>query len=489
MDTQIAEAGDEILQPDKELRKGRRQAQTLWRLSLMIGDGILLFAVFVCLFVLLSYLHLGLTVSRITPGVWNTKLVWGGIALACWSMVARITHVYESLNAADRFRSVLNTLFALTLALILWIMFTAPFFYEEFGTYIKVVFLFFIVAIPVLSGWRLLFAEIQNVPRFRRKAVIVGTTAAARAIVEELSQSKRPYATILGHVNENTDAQLQQDVVAILDDRRELHGLVRSGEVDMIITAIDYNVNPQLFLEVIDMAQLGVSVIPMAVAYEGASGKIPVEYIGDQWYLALPLKVTVSTFYLCWRKVIDLIFGLIGTALLLLILPVLALLIYLDSPGPIFYRQERLGLRGKPFCMYKFRSMLTDAEQAGQAIWASEDDPRVTRIGRFMRAAHLDELPQVLNVLRGDMSLLGPRPEREEFTTKLEDTIPFYRFRLMVKPGLTGWAQVKYRYGSSENDALIKLQYDLYYIKRQSFTLDIFVILKTVVEVLLHRGT
>ncbi len=489
MGIQLAETRDEILQPYKELRSGRRYTPALWRLSLMTGDGILLFAVFAGVLILLSYLHVDLKVSRITLGVWNTKLVWGVMGLVSWSIAARITRAYESLNAADRFRSLLNALFALTLALIFWVVPTALFLNEDIGTYVKVVFLFFIIAIPVLSAWRLLFAEIQNLPRFRRKAVIFGTTAAGRAIVKELRRSKHPYASILGYISENTDAQLQEDGVPLLGGRSTLRSLVRSGEADMIITAVDYDVYPELFREVIEMAQLGVSVVPMTVAYESAGGKIPVEYIGDQWYLALPLKVAVSPFYLCWRKVIDLIFGLIGTAALLLILPCLALLIYLDSPGPVFYRQERLGLRGRPFRIYKFRSMRTDAEQAGQAIWASEHDPRVTRIGRFMRAIHLDELPQVLNILRGDMSLLGPRPEREEFTITLEKTIPFYRCRLMVKPGLTGWAQVKYRYGSSDDDALIKLQYDLYYIKHQSFTLDIFVMLKTLVEVLLHRGT
>src|SRR5437667_6907200 len=163
----------------------------------------------------------------------------------------------------------------------------------------------------------------------------------------------------------------------------------------------------------------------------------------------------------------DITFGLCGMVVLLLILPILALLIYLDSPGPIFYSQERLGYLGKTFRIFKFRSMCVDAEANGQAVWASEDDSRVTSIGRFMRAIHLDELPQILNILRGEMSLIGPRPEREEFTIGLEKTIPFYRCRLAIKPGLTGWAQVKYHYGSTEDDALIKLQYDLYYIKHQ----------------------
>jgi exopolysaccharide biosynthesis polyprenyl glycosylphosphotransferase len=227
----------------------------------------------------------------------------------------------------------------------------------------------------------------------------------------------------------------------------------------------------------------------VTAVYESTSGKIPVEHIGDQWYTSLPIEQSVTPFYACWHKVMDLAFGFLGLILLGLISLPLSLMIYLDSPGSIFYSQERIGLRGRPFRIYKFRSMRTDAEQNGSAQWATKNDPRVTRIGRFLRATHLDELPQVLNILCGDMSLIGPRPERAEFTAKLEKTIPFYSCRLAVKPGLTGWAQVKHHYASTENDTLIKLQYDLYYIKHQSFMLDIFIILQTFVEVFLHRGT
>lgn len=202
-----------------------------------------------------------------------------------------------------------------------------------------------------------------------------------------------------------------------------------------------------------------------------------------------PPEPDASLPYLCWRTVMDLTFGLFGLLALLLMLPVLALFIHLDSPGPIFYRQERLGYQGKKFYMYKFRSMRTDAEQAGNPVWATENDTRVTRVGRFMRAMHLDELPQVFNVLRGEMSLIGPRPERPEYASELEKINPLYHWRLVIKPGLTGWSQVNYGYGSTSKDELEKLQYDLYYIEHQSFRFDILIIFKTVVEVVLCHGT
>lgn len=196
---------------------------------------------------------------------------------------------------------------------------------------------------------------------------------------------------------------------------------------------------------------------------------------------------TVSFFYLCWQKTLDMLFGTSGLLFLLLFLPFIATLIYLDSPGPIFYHQERVGYRGRKFLMHKLRSMRPDREQAGLLLWGTAGE-RVTRIGRFMRATHIDELPQVINILRGEMSLIGPRPERPEYVAELEKSNQLYHTRLSVKPGLTGWAQVNYGYGNSYRDDLIKLQYDLYYIEHRSYALDMLIILKTFREVLRSRG-
>jgi lipopolysaccharide/colanic/teichoic acid biosynthesis glycosyltransferase len=196
----------------------------------------------------------------------------------------------------------------------------------------------------------------------------------------------------------------------------------------------------------------------------------------------------VSPLYRFWHRSMDILFSLWGLIALCLLLPVVALCNCLESPGPIFYTQERLGYMGKPFKMYKLRSMRIDAERGGNAIWATRHDPRTTRVGRFLRATHLDELPQVINILRGDMSLIGPRPEREVYAVQLEQIAPWYRERLMVKPGLTGLAQVKHDYGGTKQDELIKLEYDLYYIKYQSWYLDMVILLRTVGEVVFRRG-
>jgi exopolysaccharide biosynthesis polyprenyl glycosylphosphotransferase len=188
------------------------------------------------------------------------------------------------------------------------------------------------------------------------------------------------------------------------------------------------------------------------------------------------------------KRAIDVAFATLLLALVLPFFPLLALLIRMDSPGPVFYLQERVGANGKPFTIIKFRSMRWNAEKDTGAAWASENDPRVTKLGAFLRRTRIDELPQLVNVLRGDMSFIGPRPERPEFVAEICKVTPWYLERHAVKPGITGWAQVMYPYGASLGDSVEKLRYDLYYINNLSFFLDMFILLETVKVVLFRRG-
>ncbi|HEX6110265.1 MAG TPA: sugar transferase [Ktedonobacteraceae bacterium] len=473
------------------LQRRQKPSSTIWHLILILGDVLLLLAALMLVLELVPFIHLIFQVSSHAFSIWGTKLVWICFALASWSLAVNMTRSQDLSSMSSRFKSPLCTLFALVFMGIFWIILSYLLIGIGFisSTWLGLFFLAF--AIPMFIIWRVLLAESINLPRFRRQAVIVGVNTAGKMLTKELQSAKHPSINLLGYIgtDESDEERLYQNELPILGSRYTLHYLVQNNIIDMIIIALDHRADPELFKEATLAAQYGISVVPMAVVYESISGKIPVEHVGDQWFVALQSERILSPFYHCWRKILDVASGLCGLLFLCLVLPFIALFIYLDSPGPIFYSQERLGFHGKPFRILKFRSMRTDAEYKGHAIWATEYDPRVTRIGRFLRTTHLDELPQLLNVLRGDMSLIGPRPERAKFVTELEKTIPLYSYRVAVKPGITGWAQVKYRYGRTDNDALIKLQYDLYYIKRQSFMLDIFIILKTVIEVLSLRGS
>ena len=471
------------------LRKQRKPTPTKWRLILFLGDGVLLISLLVLVSVLAPSFQMRFLVPGGGTGKWNAEIVWMSLALVAWNIAVNITKAQELSYATNRFRSPLCTLFALVVMLILWLILLFPFSDTRFLDSVFVGLLFLILGIPVFSIWRILLAKSMSLSRFRRRAVIVGTNSASETLAQEMKNLKWPSINILGYISEHINERIQKDGLPILGSESALHYLISNGIIDLIIMTLDYKTNPELFQAALGASQFGISIIPMPVVYESISGKVPVEHFGDQWYVALQSVCILSPFYLCWKKILDLICGFCGLLFLGLTLPIIALLIYLDSPGPIFYSQERLGLRGKPFRIYKFRSMHAHAEGKGRAVWASENDQRVTTVGRFLRSTHLDELPQLINILLGDMSLIGPRPEREEFVTELGKKIVFYRNRLAVKPGLTGWAQVKYRYGSTVNDALIKLQYDLYYIKHQSIMLDIYIVLKTVIEVLSRRGT
>lgn len=474
-----------------------RLTPLLWRTALLAGDTLLVVSLLVLLLWLAQHPVMGWPAR-------NAKLSWIALALFSWSVALNLTRAQEMVYAAVRFTSVLRSLLALVVTLALWIGLDWLSFGAAVTRSLWLEGLFFALALPLLCLWRLLLYDLMRLPPFRQRTIIVGVNAAGEIVGETLQRARRPAMRLLGYINERSDPRVwtlgedtrtghippltERLVAPTLGGGSALRVLIKSNLIDTIIVAFDIVVNPSLYQEIIAAAQLGVAVLPMAVVYERLTGKIPVQHLGDQWYGVLPLERTLTPLYLSWRKFIDVSLGLLGALALLLLLPVLALLIYLDSPGPIFYSQERVGLWGKPFRIFKFRSMRLDAEGEGSARYALANDARVTRVGRFIRATHLDELPQVFNILRGDMSIIGPRPERRMFVEELEQSIPLYRFRLSVKPGLTGWAQVKYSYASSTEDALYKLQYDLYYIKHRSLTLDIFILLKTVGEVLLSRG-
>lgn len=348
--------------------------------------------------------------------------------------------------------------------------------------------LFLLVFLPTITFWRMSYIKLFTSASLRRRAIIVGAGQSGRALMRAVRQTLKDYEFI-GFVDD--DPAKQNTYIAglpVLGNRDALLDLVQSRGADEVLLAISHELHRDLFKILIDCYEHGVEIKPMSLLYEEAMGRVPVEHLEPHWFLHLS-SANWPTLNRIFKRLTDILAALLGLAVLVVIFPVVALAIYLDSPGSIFYKQERVGQCGKVFWLMKFRSMIPDAEQQGKAIWAKQNDPRITRLGRFLRRTRLDELPQVINILKGDMSIVGPRPERPEFVAQLQEQIPFYRARLNAKPGLTGWAQVKYRYGSSAEDALVKLQYDLYYIKHQSMLLDLFIMLRTVGVVLMLRGT
>ena len=267
-----------------------------------------------------------------------------------------------------------------------------------------------------------------------------------------------------------------------------LLGLVQAMRIDVLAVALE---DRRARLPIEDLLQCrlaGVSVREQEALYEQITGKIAVQALRPS-YLIFNEGFAAHPWSDLLKRTVDILFSSIGILLSWPIMLATAVVIRFDSPGPILFRQERVGRDGLPFTLLKFRSMRADAEAVSGPVWATEDDPRITRAGRFIRRARLDELPQLLNVLVGQMSLVGPRPERPVFVDELSKKIPYFRQRHIVKPGLTGWAQINYRYGASYEDAVQKLQYDLFYIKNQSLLFDVSILFNTVKIVILRKGT
>ena len=340
----------------------------------------------------------------------------------------------------------------------------------------------FVLAWRVVLRWILLRGE-----GFAERVLIVGSDAKAIDIARETLHRKHLGYRVVGFLDDDPALQgvslLNPRVIGTTAQACQLalqHGVTR-----VVVAALDYR--GRLSMDaLLECKTRGIRVQEGSSYYEQITGKIMVEGLRKSW-LIFSDGFVVSRGALIAKRLLDLVVAAAGLVLAAPLMLLVALAVRLDSPGPVFFRQARVGRGGREFTLWKFRSMKTDAE-AGGAQWAVEDDPRVTRVGRFIRKTRLDELPQLWNVLVGDMSLVGPRPERRLFVDQLQEVCPYYEQRLGVRPGLTGWAQVKSSYASSFEESIEKLKFDLYYIKNLSLFLDLSILLSTARIVLLGRG-
>ena len=269
---------------------------------------------------------------------------------------------------------------------------------------------------------------------------------------------------------------------------KTLLGLAQHLRVDILVVALEDRRARFPIEELLQCRLAGIVVREQEALYERITGKIAVQALRPS-YLIFNEGFSVHAWSDLLKRIVDIALSAVGILLSWPLMLATAIAVRLDSPGPILFRQERVGRDGLSFTLLKFRSMRADAEKTTGPVWASEDDPRITRSGRFIRRARLDELPQLWNVLAGQMSMVGPRPERPVFVEELAEKIPYFRQRHIVKPGLTGWAQISYRYGASFEDSVQKLQYDLFYIKNQSLLFDLSILFNTVKIVILRKGT
>jgi sugar transferase (PEP-CTERM system associated) len=333
----------------------------------------------------------------------------------------------------------------------------------------------------ILVHWLRSFAQV-----LKPRVVMLGVGDRAQRVLEVVDRRRR--VRMLGLVPEWMRRETTIPAERLLAaSPAGLANLARELRADEIVVALDDRRTHLPIDELLICRLAGISVMDDASFVERERGLISLTDLSPSWLIFSDGFATgiVSDSV---KRFVDLALTVVALALVTPLLPIVALAIRLDSPGPILYRQVRVGRQGRLFTILKFRSMVTDAERAGHAIWAQANDPRITRVGRVLRKFRIDELPQLWNVLTGDMSFVGPRPERPQFVAELAASIRYYEFRHHVRPGLTGWAQINYHYGSSHEDSRIKLEYDLYYLKHRSLALDMLILLQTVRIVLSGHG-
>ncbi len=340
---------------------------------------------------------------------------------------------------------------------------------------------FILVATLLTLIWRRIYIKVFTMPQFMRRVIVVGGGTSGCLLLDVYQNLKSKPFDIIGVIDDDP-AKKDGNIngVPILGNNEKLLELIQKHEISDIIVAISGTINSDMFEALITAQESGVEITQMPKVYEQLLGRVPIRILAADWIIRSFVDEThVSIFDEFMRRLLDILGGLFGMLILLVTMPFILVGILIDDGMPIFYSQVRLGKMGKPYSLIKFRTMRRDAEADGKPRWAKESDERATRLGKILRKSHLDELPQFINVLRGEMSLVGPRAERPELVQYFEKYIPFYRARLLVKPGLTGWAQVNYGYASTIEDTIIKLEYDLYYIKNKSLLMDLLIILRT----------
>ena len=419
----------------------------------------------------------------------NDKNGWLKIALASaiCILILYFYDLYDYVVMTNRRELLLRLVQALGIA---WSLLALLFFFVPqllIGRGVSVISV--LIVLTLLLGWRVCIHLLTGHPEIGEKILVVGTGQTALDTAEAVWERRDAGYRIAGFISENGAKPRQKlGKSIILGKGPDLEEVIRTEKIDRVVIAVRERRGAFPTEALLKMSLAGDVLIEECTSFfERITGKVHVDMLRPSWLIFAgrrkdsPLKSVV-------RESIHRLLALIGLIVSLPIAILTAILIKLESRGPIFYKQERVGKNGRIFNVIKFRSMRIDAEKDGKPIWATRDDERVTRVGKIIRKLRIDEVPQFWNILKGEMNFVGPRPERPHFVKQLATEISFYEHRHLVAPGLTGWAQIKYPYGASVSDAIQKLQYDLYYIKNQSLTLDMVIVFETVKTVLFGRG-
>lgn len=410
------------------------------------------------------------------------------VVLALYLAIFGTVFELYNLQKASHFQTVLkNTILTVSVTTLVFLL--TPFYTPVLPENRLQIIFFFVAILSGILVWRGLYIGLISSPRFYKRVLLVGETLDIAKIIKNL-EGADPNYKIVGYVADKDNAVVSDNMDVLRYPSQDLVRTVGSINVSEIVVAGDYGkgVSLEVYNQLINLLESGFPIREYTQVYEEVAQRIPVEYVDKDFYTYFPFsRSNQNKFYQFVHRLFDIICSVIGLSIFVGITPLIFILNLLGNRGSLFYTQTRIGRNGRAFRMIKLRTMIKNAEKEG-AVLAQKNDSRITVFGKFLRNTRLDEVPQFFNVLLGQMSVIGPRPERPEFVRKLSEAIPFYETRHIVKPGLTGWAQVMGSYVSSEEEMLEKLQYDLYYIKHRSLFLDLSIVLKTISTVIFYRG-
>ncbi|MBI9048601.1 MAG: sugar transferase [Anaerolineaceae bacterium] len=453
------------------------------RIILLVGD---LFVSYLSIVIALffwskqDWLHFTLEFIQQRPEIWFyfLPILW----------IILLVELYDVRSAANRGKTIKSVTIAAVISLGLYLL---VYFTSDPNSLPRRGVAAFIVSTFVLTIlWRYLYIRIFTTPMFMRRVLIVGCGRSGLTLASVLHKIWPPPFFVVGYIDDDPEKLGKEfEGYPVLGANSDLKKIIEEEHVTDLVFAISGEMNSETFQELINAEESGVEITTMPVLYEELLGRVPILLLKSDWLLRSFLdQAHTGSFYNAAKRLMDIAGGLVGLGILAMIFPFVALTILIDSGWPIFYTQDRLGKRGKEFRIIKFRTMIQESEKDGVARMASQTDNRITRVGNFLRKSHLDEFPQFINIFRGDMSLVGPRAEQTTLVEKLQKDVPFYRARLLVKPGATGWAQVNFGYAATVEETRVKLEYDLYYIKHQNLIMDISIIIRTIGTVFGLRG-
>ncbi|MDT8346685.1 MAG: sugar transferase [Flavobacteriaceae bacterium] len=403
-------------------------------------------------------------------------------------LFASIFEMYD-LRRASRIQETLQSVFVSASIAVLAFLFT-PILTPSLPGNRSQIIVFYLSVLFALLIWRTLYIKLFASQRFRKRILLVCAQQNVAHLIEELHEVD-PNIEPVGFINTSKEIDRNSTSILKMLSPNESTQTLLSLSFSEVVVAIKgkHKLNNVTYQKLIALMEAGISIRDYTQVYEEITNKVPLNFIGKNFYSYFPFsRSNQNKLYLFYARIFNFLIALVLLIPTLVLIPIVFLLNFIGNRGPLFYLQERVGQNARVFRIIKFRTMVVHAEQHGPE-WSTKNDVRITPFGKCLRVTRIDELPQVFNVLKGEMSIIGPRPERPVYVQELSKKIPFYEIRHLIKPGLTGWAQVKGRYASSIEEAFTKFQYDLYYIKHRSILLDLRIMVKTITTVLFLRGT